>query len=96
MVPLGIVSFVIYAIMRGNLVPKATVEAIVKGKDAQISELGQVIDIWRNAALLKDEAFKEMSPILQQLVDNDEVVLKLLRAIKQIGETPPVVGGGTR
>jgi hypothetical protein len=93
MAPLMMVSFVIYAILRGHLVPKTTVDDIRKDRDSRLAEYGQVIDIWRNAALLKDEAFKEMSPVLEQLVENDETVLKLLRAIKQVAETPPV--GGT-
>jgi len=92
MAPLGIISFVIYAILRGHLVPKVTVDDIRKDRDSRLAEYGQVIDIWRNAALLKDEAFAELSPVLAQLVENDKLVLKLLTAIKQVAEDPSVGG----
>jgi hypothetical protein len=92
--PLGIVSFVIYAILRGHLVPKATVEAMGNDRDRRLAEYGQVIDIWRNAALVKDEAFREMSPVLKELVENDKLVLKLLTALQQVADNPPT--GGTQ
>jgi hypothetical protein len=94
MVPLGMVSAIIFAILRGHLVPKTTVDEIRKDRDSRLAELGQVVDIWRNAALLKDEAFKEMSPVLQELTEDNKLVLKLLTAIKEIAESPSA--GGAR
>jgi hypothetical protein len=78
----GIIAAVLYAILRGHLVPRRVVEDMRSDKDKQIAELGQVIDLWRSAALAKDEALREFIPMLTEITENDKVILKLLGALR--------------
>jgi hypothetical protein len=82
--PLTILSFVIYAILRGHLVPRTTVEDIRKDRDNRLVEQGQIVDMWKNAALLKDEALRELVPMMERSAAGQETVLALLNAIKQV------------
>jgi hypothetical protein len=81
---IGVVVFVIYAILRGHLVPRATVEDIRKDRDVQIAKLGEVVDLWRTAALAKDEAIREFLPMLTEIIENDRLILRLLGAIHEV------------
>jgi hypothetical protein len=82
----GIVGAVLYAILRGHLVPRRTVEDMRKDKDAQIVELGQVVDLWRNTALAKDQAIRELIPMLTEIVEDNKLILKILAAIQEVSE----------
>jgi hypothetical protein len=81
-----IVATFIYAILRGHLVPRRTVEDLRSDKDKQIAELGQVIDLWRSAALAKDEALREFIPMLTEITENDKVILKLLGTLRAVAD----------
>jgi hypothetical protein len=81
---LAIISAFVYAIMRGHLVPKSSVDEMRKDRDGRLSEQGQIIDMWRNAALVKDQALSELIPMLEEVVTNDQLILKLLTAIKDV------------
>lgn len=89
----GIIGAFIYAILGGRLVPRSTVEDIRADKDKQLVELGQVVDLWREAALAKDAAIKEFIPMLTEIIENDRMILKLLGAIKEVVDKPTT--GGT-
>lgn len=82
--PLGIVAFVIYAILGGRLVPKATVDVQLQDKDKQIEGLGQVVDYWREASLAKDEALTALIPMITEITENDKLILSLLGAIREV------------
>jgi len=84
----GIVAAFLYAILRGHLVPRRVVEDMRSDKDKQISELGQVIDLWRGAAQAKDEAIREFIPMLTEITENDKLILKLLGAIREVVDKP--------
>lgn len=90
--PLGIISFVIYAVLRGHLVPRITVDIVRADKDSQITKLGEVVDLWRNAALAKDEALREFIPMLTEITENDKLILKLLGAIREVVDKPSTGG----
>jgi hypothetical protein len=77
--PAGIAAFVLavlYAILRGSLVPRPTVEA-------RISEMQQVVVLWKEAAAAKDEVVAEMLPLVRQGLDNDKVAIALIGALKE-------------
>lgn len=80
------VAFVIYAILRGHLIPQRTIADWRADKDKQITELGQVVDLWRNAATVKDEALRELIPMLTELKENDKLIVQLLGALKEVAD----------
>ncbi len=71
----GFVGAVLYAILRGSLVPRTTV-------DARLSEMQQVVVLWKEAAAAKDEVVAELLPLVRQGLDNDKVALALIGALK--------------
>lgn len=76
--PVGITGFVIavlYAILRGSLVPRTTV-------DARMSEMQQVVVLWKEAAAANHEVVAELLPLVRQGLDNDKVALALIGALK--------------
>lgn len=77
--PAGITAFVLavlYAILRGSLVPRGSV-------DARISELQQVVVLWKDAAAAKEEVVAEMLPLVRQGLDNDKLTIALVGALKE-------------
>lgn len=77
--PAGIAGFVIailYAILRGSLVPRGTV-------DARIAELQQVVVLWKEAAVAKEQVVAEMLPLIRQGLDNDKLTIDLVGALKE-------------
>jgi hypothetical protein len=85
--PLAIISAFVYAIMRGHLVPKSTVDEVRKDRDSRLTEQGQLVDMWKNAALVKDQALTELVPMMERAAENDKLVLQLLTAIRKVVDT---------
>src|SRR5262245_66014677 len=83
----GIVAAFLYAILRGHLVPRRVVDDMRTDKDKQITELGKVLDVWRNAAQAKDEAIKEFIPMLNEIIENERLIFKLFGAICEVIDT---------
>jgi hypothetical protein len=80
--PVGITGFVIavlYAILRGSLVPRGTV-------DARISELQQVVVLWKEAAAAKEAVVAEMLPLVRQGLENDKLTINLISGLKEAVE----------
>lgn len=76
--PVGVTGFVIavlYAILRGSLVPRGSV-------DARIAELQQVVVLWKEAAAAKEAVVAEMLPLVRQGLDNDKLTIALVGALK--------------
>jgi hypothetical protein len=82
--PFAIIAAFLYAIMSGRLVPKATLDEVRKDRDGRLAEQGQLVDMWKNAALVKDEALAELVPMMERSAENDKLVLQLLGAIKKV------------
>lgn len=72
----GFVIAVLYAILRGALVPRRSV-------DARISELQQVVVLWKEAAAAKEQVVAEMLPLVRQGLDNDKLTIALVGALKE-------------
>lgn len=80
--PVGITGFVIavlYAILHGSLVPRRTV-------DARISELQQVVVLWKDAAEANKQLVAELLPLAREGVDNDRLVINLISGLKEAVE----------
>jgi hypothetical protein len=81
---------VLYAILRGTLVPRGSV-------DARISELQQVVVLWKEAAAAKEQVVAEMLPLVRQGLDNDKLTISLVGALKEavdrLESTPDRRGG---
>jgi hypothetical protein len=71
----GFVIAVLYAILRGSLVPRRTV-------DARITELQQVVALWREAAAAKEQVVAEMLPLVRQGLENDKLTISLISGLK--------------
>jgi hypothetical protein len=84
----GVVAAFLYAILRGHLVPRRVVEDMRSDKDTQIAKLGEVVDLWRDAAQAKDQAITEFIPMLNEIIENDKLILKLLGAIREVVDNP--------
>ena len=70
------VGAVLYAILRGSLVPRGSV-------DARVSELQQVVVLWKDAAAAKEQVVAEMLPLIRQGLDNDKLTIALVGALKE-------------
>jgi hypothetical protein len=70
------VGAVLYAILRGHLVPRGTV-------DARVSEMQQVAVMWKDAAAANTQLVAEILPMVQQLVENDRVTVGLITGLKE-------------
>lgn len=82
--PVGITGFVVavlYAILRGWLVPKASV-------DARMAEMQQVAVLWRDAAMENRQLVAEMLPLVRQTVENDDLIIALVTALKESANQP--------
>jgi hypothetical protein len=77
--PTGVAAFVVavlYAILRGSLVPRGTV-------DARIAELQQVVVLWKEAAAAKEQVVAEMLPLVRQGLENDQLTINLISGLKE-------------
>lgn len=72
----GFVAAVLYAILRGTLVPRGTV-------DARISELQQVVVLWKEAAAAKEQVVAEMLPLVRESLENDKLVVSIVSALRE-------------
>ncbi len=89
----GFVLAVLYAILRGSLVPRGLA-------DARIAELQQVVVLWKDAAAAKEQVVAEMLPLVRQGLDNDKLTIALVGALKEavdrLEPSAPIRPGGER
>lgn len=79
----GFVIAVLYAILRGALVPRGSV-------DARVSELQQVVVLWKDAAEANKQLVAELLPLAREGVDNDKLVINLISGLKDaVGRLEP-------
>jgi uncharacterized Ntn-hydrolase superfamily protein len=87
---LGFVSAVLYAILKGNLVPKATVDARIKDKDDKIDDTEAVAKMWKEAATEAQKAVTELSPAVREMTENYKTTLKVIESWGPLRQLPPV------
>lgn len=81
----GFALAILYAILRGLLIPRRTV-------DSQVAELQQVVALWREAAAAKEQVVAEMLPLVRQGLDNDKLTIALIGALKEAVDRLELVG----
>lgn len=72
----GALVIIILMIARGYLVPKRTVDSIVTGKN-------ESIEFWKHAAMQREKALEETIPVLAQIHQDHEVVVKLVSSLNE-------------
>lgn len=90
---LGIVVWVIYALLKGKIVPRSVVEDIRKDRNERLNEALHIIKIQQDAAEKRDKALSEIGPMLRELADNGQTVVALVEALKKAVMSNQVVGG---
>jgi hypothetical protein len=83
----GIVVWVIYALLRGNLVSRRVVDERVKDWEARLAQALENSQFWKEAAEAYKQANSEMMPVLDQILDNHRTTLGILNGLKEIGES---------
>jgi len=72
----SVLALVILAVIRGYIVPRRTVDSIIKGKD-------ESIEFWKHAAMQREQALQETIPVLKQIHEDHEVVVKLVASLNE-------------
>jgi hypothetical protein len=67
----------VYAILRGKLVPSTQVEAQLRQKD-------EVIQLWKGAAELREQALQETVPLIKEGLENDKTVIRMVAAMRDV------------
>lgn len=76
---LMIVVTVVYALIRGHIVPRSVV-------DAQLTQAKDTVDFWKDVAKTQQEINKEMMPILQEIRQDNKLVVRAFELRKkQVG-----------
>lgn len=76
------VVWVIYAVMRGILVPRRTVDDIRKDRDERLAQSLEIIKIWKETAEERQKAISELKPMIEEIVDNHATILKILSEVR--------------
>lgn len=88
---LAFVSAMLYAILRGNLVPKATVDARLKDKDDQIRNTAELATMWEASSRKKDEVINQLAPAVEEMVSVNKTTMRMIEAMSSVKE----IGGST-
>lgn len=79
---LTIVVWVVYALLRGNLVSRRVVDERVKDWEARLAQAVENSQFWKEAAEAYRTANAELIPMVKNVAENGETVLSILRAMK--------------
>lgn len=82
-----IVSLFVIALLRGNLVPKRTVDRMETGYQRQLEDAHHDAGEWRTEGRIKDQQIAEKDTQLGHLAEVGETVKQLARGLqKEIGQ----------
>jgi hypothetical protein len=87
-VVIAILLTVVYALITGKLIPKATVDAIIKHKDNQVDDMEKLATLWESTAMKKDQALEQLMPAMGEILEVSKTQLKLIESLgtKPAGE----------
>ena len=77
----GLLGLVIFLIVRGQLVPRSQVDAIVAGKDQQIADKNEEITTWREAYAKSEEVRATVADVLRETVAGQKTVLDFIQSL---------------
>lgn len=80
---LGIVVWVVYALLKGNLVSRKVVEDIRKDRDERLQDQLEVINSWKDVVKQRDAIIAEMLPTLTEIKDLTKTNIHLIDELKQ-------------
>lgn len=84
---IAIIVWVVYALLRGTLVPRRTMDERLKDWEARLAQSQENSHFWKQAAEAYQRANSEMIPMLKKGLDNDETLLKAFLSWKEVGGT---------
>jgi hypothetical protein len=79
----GIVTLAIVLILRGQLVPKSTVDEMRKDRDAIIASKSEEADNWREAYKVSEEARAVSTDADRELLELGRTTVHLLQSIHE-------------
>jgi hypothetical protein len=79
---LTIVVAVVYALLRGKLVPRSVLEDVRRDRDDRLKEQLEVIDSWKDAVQKRDEVISEIIPIMREILELSKTNMALINALK--------------
>lgn len=78
----GLVVIFVWFIWTGRVIPHSTVDFLATERDERFKDLRREADQWRQAAELKAEEVTAMRQQVDMLLEQAEVTVELLQAIK--------------
>jgi hypothetical protein len=82
----GVLTFVVLAILVGRLVPRKSLEDVRADRDARIAEAKARGDEWRAAALTEAERNEVLSRQLDLLLEANRTTNALIEGLKQASQ----------
>lgn len=83
---IGIITFTVFALLRGWVVPGKTVDGRIEDKDKQIESLGKERDDWKEAYQSGDLTRQELLQQNGKLLEAAETTKKLLESMRNLFE----------
>lgn len=78
---------ILYALLRGNLVPKRTVDARIQDKEDKIKDTQELAAFWEKAAKKKDEVIEEqLIPAIKAMTEDNRTTVNFIKSLKPAGE----------
>jgi hypothetical protein len=79
---LSIVVAVVYALLRGKLVPRSVLEDVRRDRDDRLKEQLEVIASWKDTVRTRDEIIEEIIPAMREILDLSKTNMALISALK--------------
>lgn len=78
---------ILYALLKGNLVPKSTVDARIQDKEDKIKDTQELAAFWEAAAKKKDAVIEEqLIPAITVMTEDNRTTANFIKSLKPAGE----------
>lgn len=82
-----VLVWVVYALLRGNLVSRRVMDERVKDWEARLAQALENSEFWKETAEAYRTANVELIPVINELKENHQTLLRLMLGLKEIGES---------
>lgn len=89
---LGVVVWVIYALLKGKLVPRRYLDDVRKDRDERLRDSLEIIASWKDAVDKRDQVIAEILPTMNEIKDLARLNNNLIDALKTAVRHQPVGG----